>query len=118
MADNTTEQQISDTPRDSELTKEKSDDFSLVSSSLEGSQTYAEIPGVSLLDFSLNYSNSQTNKQADINQPPPPADTPSPPDTTEEPPRSPTPSTTTRNHRTLTPHTHTSSYLSKSLKGL
>ena len=100
MTENTAEQQISVTFRDSEVTKEKSDDFSLVSSSLEGSQTYAEIPGVSLIDFSFNYLYSQTNKQANNYQPPPPADTPSPPDTTEEPPRSPTPSPTT----TESPH--------------
>ena len=39
MTENTTEQQISVTLRDSEVTKEKSDDLSLDSSSLERSQT-------------------------------------------------------------------------------
>jgi hypothetical protein len=94
MTENTTEQQISVTLRESEVTKEKSDDLFLDSSSLEGSQTYAEIPGVSLLDFNL-YANNKLDKQANNYQPPPPADTPSLPDTTEEPPRSPTPAPTT-----------------------
>ena len=95
MTENTEEQQISVTLRDYEVTKDKSDDLSLVSSSLEGSQTNAEIPGVSLLDFNLFYTNNDTNKQANNDQSPPPADTPSLPDTTEEPPPSPTPSPTT-----------------------
>ena len=94
MVPQTKEQQISDTPRDSELTKEKPDDFSLVSSCLEGSQRYAEIPGDCLLDFILFNSNNK-NEEADIEQSPPSADTPLPPETTEESPRSPTPPATT-----------------------
>ena len=95
MTEHTEEQQISVTLRDYEVTKDTSDDIYLISSSLEGSQTNAEIPGVSLLDFNLIYANNETNKQANNYRSPPPADTPSLPDTTEEPPPSPTPSPTT-----------------------